>query len=406
MGMRRNKIPPLRSDTFIFGARIKVSLLSLIFLLLFSSCQEAKKEPLPFNLNWEAIADKLVERMQLTVEEKVLLVAQAGDFDPLVPLLREKIRAANAEDLGVVSVGDSFPQSWETEFTRQLKGKSRSEIMPILHAVDLAVMLPGPTPSDSVYGAMQGILREGLGRTIHFHWSGAYDLQNNAIAITEQIDQFYQRVLLETDYEKLAEDQRQFEEAMRGRIIRVTTPLGTDLSFEIGDRPVTRQDGNASALRAKNAVNLIDREVELPAGAVRVAPIEETVKGIIAFPTTTWSGQKVEGLKMAFEEGKLVSFETVKGGEAVEMEIEKAGESARSFREFVLGMNPLLAIPTEGQAWIPYYGYGAGVVRLSLGDNLELGGKVGGGYVRWNFFSDATVTIGEEVWVKDGKLRR
>ena len=48
--------------------------------------------------------------------------------------------------------------------------------------------------------------------------------------------------------------------------------------------------------------------------------------------------------------------------------------------------------------WIPYYGYGAGVVRLSLGDNSELGGNVGGGYVRWNFFTDTTVTIDGEVW--------
>ena len=54
--------------------------------------------------------------------------------------------------------------------------------------------------------------------------------------------------------------------------------------------------------------------------------------------------------------------------------------------------------------WIPYYGYGAGVVRLSLGDNSELGGNVTGGYVRWNFFVDATVTVGRDVWVRDGKL--
>ena len=54
--------------------------------------------------------------------------------------------------------------------------------------------------------------------------------------------------------------------------------------------------------------------------------------------------------------------------------------------------------------WIPYYGYGDGVVRLSLGDNSELGGDVTGGYVRWNFFVDTTVTVAGEVWVRDGKL--
>jgi hypothetical protein len=44
------------------------------------------------------------------------------------------------------------------------------------------------------------------------------------------------------------------------------------------------------------------------------------------------------------------------------------------------------------------------VVRLSLGDNSELGGRVTGGYVRWNFFTDLTVTVGDRVWVRNGKL--
>ena len=82
------------------------------------------------------------------------------------------------------------------------------------------------------------------------------------------------------------------------------------------------------------------------------------------------------------------------------------GEAARSFRELALGFNPALAVPAASAhaPWIPYYGYGAGVVRLSLGDYSELGGKVTGGYVRWNLFTDATVTAGGQVWVKDGKL--
>jgi hypothetical protein len=66
------------------------------------------------------------------------------------------------------------------------------------------------------------------------------------------------------------------------------------------------------------------------------------------------------------------------GKEAVEAELAQGGEAARSFREFALGCNPELAVP-DGAPWIPYYGYGAGVVRLSLGDNRELGGKVQGG---------------------------
>jgi hypothetical protein len=191
---------------------------------------------------------------------------------------------------------------------------------------------------------------------------------------------------------------------MRGATVRVTTPAGTDLSFRIGDRPVTRQDGDASAARAETGRNLIDREVELPAGAVRVAPIEQSVNGTIVFPPSVWNGQRTEGLSLTFQEGVMVSLEASMGADAARAEIEAAGDAGRAFREFALGFNPLLAIPSGGERWIPYYGYGAGVVRLSLGDNTELGGAVGGGYVRWNFFVDATVTVDGEVWVEGGQM--
>jgi Thermophilic metalloprotease (M29) len=186
----------------------------------------------------------------------------------------------------------------------------------------------------------------------------------------------------------------------------VVTPAGTDLRFRIGDRPVTMQDGDASAARALRARNLIDREVELPAGAVRVAPLEESVQGTIAFPPSVWGGQRIEGLVLAFEGGQVTDIRVGTGRDAVERELADGGSAARRFREFVLGLNPRLAIPTVGTRWIPYYGYGAGVVRLSLGDNTELGGKVTGEYTRWNFFTDATVSIGDDVWVREGRLVR
>jgi len=81
-----------------------------------------------------------------------------------------------------------------------------------------------------------------------------------------------------------------------------------------------------------------------------------------------------------------------------------ANPPLRHFREFALGMNPKLLRPA-GSSWIPYYGYGAGVVRLSLGDNEELGGNVRGGTARWFFFRDATVSVGTAVLSEKGVLR-
>jgi leucyl aminopeptidase (aminopeptidase T) len=355
--------------------------------------------------NWRVAAAKVVSRMNLKKGERVLLVGVPGQADALVPLLRDAVRAAGGTDLGAVADRGAQPTEWSTDFTRELAKRTGASRDEYLRTVDAAVMMPGPTPDDPVYAAMQRALRSGHGRTVHFHWAGAYDEAGVLLPTTPDVARVYLRALLETDYAALAAKQRAFEAAMRGKLVRVTTPLGTDIRFRIGDRPVTKQDGDASAARAKLARNLIDREVELPAGAIRVAPIESSVEGTIAFPPSMWDGgTRVEGLALTFARGQVTDIRAKTGREAVEHELTAGGAGARAFREFALGLNPLLAIPTEGQRWIPYYGYGAGVIRLSLGDNSELGGDVSGGYVRWNFFTDATVAVGSDIWVRDGRL--
>ena len=82
----------------------------------------------------------------------------------------------------------------------------------------------------------------------------------------------------------------------------------------------------------------------------------------------------------------------------------RAGEAGRRFREFALGLNPLLAVPERGP-WVPSYGYGAGVVRLRSATTRSWAGPSAAGYVRWNFFTDTTVSVGDKVWVSDGTLR-
>lgn len=355
-------------------------------------------------LDWPAIAAKLVQRMDLQPGERVVLIGAAGRFEPLVAALRPLISGTGAVDLGAVAVSGDAPDDWESPFTASLSGADHAALVDQFRTVDLAVMLPGPTPADPPYAAMQEVLHSGRGRTIHFHWAGAYDLAGNLLPDSAAIDARYQQALLETDYAALHAAQDRFSRAMRGAMIRVTTQQGTDLRFQVGERTATLQDGDASARRAATARVLIEREIEFPSGALRIAPLEGTVAGAIAFPDSSWNGNPVQGLVMTFEGGRVVGVAATSSRAAVLAELEAAGYGGRSFREFALGFNPLLAIPAVGNRWIPYYGYGAGVVRLSLGDNSELGGTVGGGYVRWNFFANASVWIGDQLWVREGEL--
>ena len=370
-------------------------------------------------LDYEALSTNLLARMDLQPGERVLLVGEGGSrWDAIVPLLRAGVRTAGGVDLGAVDVRGAVIEagrpvaeadsaaSRPAEFAASLGTAPEGWAEP-LATVDVAVKLPGavadPTLDNDVYRALQDVLRGGRGRTVHFHWAGATSFEMEELAVDDRVDRLYQTAVLDTGYRALADALAAFEAAVRSGPVRVTTPAGTDISFEVGDRPVTRQDGDASAARADRARNLIDREVELPAGAARVLPILETVEGTIAFPPAQWGGEQAEGVVLRFEEGRVVEVQADAGRAGVVREMDEAGEAGRIFRELGVGFNPLLAIP-NGEAWIPYYGYGDAVVRLSLGDNTELGGSVGGGYVRWNFFPDATVTVGGEIWVEGGRL--
>src|SRR5213079_2635239 len=63
--------------------------------------------------------------------------------------------------------------------------------------------------------------------------------------------------------------------------VRVTTPEGTDISFEVGNRPFCSQIGDASRARMESARTRVDRDIELPAGVLRVAPIEVSANGSV-----------------------------------------------------------------------------------------------------------------------------
>ncbi|MDO8681452.1 MAG: aminopeptidase [Acidobacteriota bacterium] len=363
-------------------------------------------------LDYPAMARVIVERLSLRPGERVLSVAHPGTFAEMVPHIRYEVMRAGGVDLGVVDVlQEPVPASFEPAVLQKGARESRAPYKAMFREVDAAIMMPGANPSHPAYLAMQDWPKDDLAdrrgrRTVHFHWleaGSAYPIAGQPLPPRFAMDALYQRALVDTNYQALAESQRRFAAALRTGDVHITSPSGTDLRFRTGDRPVNFQDGDASRSRTASGVTLIDKEIELPSGAIRVAPIEESVEGVIAFPPSQWDGRPVEGLKLRFARGRVVAMTATSAQEAVEAEMRVAGTAGRAFREFALGFNPLLAVP-EREPWIPYYGYGAGVVRLSLGDNSELGGAVTGGYVRWNFFTDLTVTVGSTTWVRGGRM--
>ena len=385
-------------------------------LALVSAATATAQPRLTFD--YPAIATRLVQQLALKPGERVMSIAHPGVFDGLLPYIRYEVMRAGGVDLGVVEVlREPVPESFDAAVLQKGAREARAHYKAMFRDVDAAIMMPGANTSHPAYLAMQDWLKDDLTghrgrRTIHFHWienGSAYPIAGQPLPSRPDMDATYQRALLQTDYKALGEIERSFAAALKVGDVHITSPAGTDLRFRAGDRPANLQDGDASAARTAQGRVLVDHEIELPAGVVRIAPLEDTVEGVIAFPSSQWDGRPVDGLKLRFAKGRVVEISAASGKDAVEAEMQKAGDAGRAFREIGLGFNPLLAVPERGP-WIPYYGYGAGVVRLSLGDNTELGGKVAAApgqpaYVRWNFFTDLTVTVGTTTWVRNGQLQ-
>ena len=368
--------------------------------------------------NYEAFAARIIDALKLQAGERVLIRFDPGYFNQLVAPLRKRIRAAEAIDVGALEYietealrqpnqATAAAMSSDAKLRARLEAQSRA-FEQLLEAVDVYLWLPlrdrvrQIAPAETVALA-RWLDKGGSRREIHFHWSGGSVLPDGLVGEhSPGLDAVYASAL-DIDYGALSASQDRAIVALRAGTVRVRTPAGTDISFRVGDRPFNKQNGDASGERMKSARVRIDREIELPAGVIRVAPLEDTVDGRIVVPRARFGGKTARGIKLEFKAGRITRVEADEDLSSVETALTAGGEAARRFREFALGFNPKLQSP-PGVSELAYYGYGAGVVRMSLGDNQEVGGAVRGLFARWFFFPDATVEVDGKVLVRDGKL--
>ncbi len=325
--------------------------------------------------------------------EKVLIKLDPRVFVPLIAPLQNLIRASGAHICGSILAEDTGA-SCEKEL---------DSLRRLFDNADVFIWLPelhqGNRP------ALDRALNEWLdarrGRAVHFHWySGSFPIGFQGMPPQAFIDQTY-LAALDVNPADLDRKHRKAVELLRAGTVRVTTPDGTDISFDIGRRPFASQIGDASRERMQSAQTRIDRDIELPGGVLRVAPLETSANGSVFLPVWRPFFSEGRNLVLRFINGR-VAIQGV-NADRVDQELTAAGGDARTFREFALGFNPALKIVPE-YPFIGYYGYGAGIVRLSLGDNEEMGGANRGGGVYWTFLHNATVTAGKHTLVKDGNL--
>jgi leucyl aminopeptidase (aminopeptidase T) len=360
--------------------------------------------PCDFQTDWNRIAKLIVHQALKTAPgERVLLHADPTYFPELTEQVRIELTRAGAVEIAAMLLYSPALEAVRRLHRRRedpaLRAQEDEALRAVFALADIYIWLP----TSWAYNVWQTeeILTTWPGRSVHFHWiMGVQDP-----VVFRKLSEQYERALF-IDYAALADRQRKLVDLLRGRRIRLTDLQGTDLSFTVA-RDAHFHLGNGDASRefiARHARpgSARDREVELPCGAVRTVDVDDA-EGRLLVPDQLFEGRMVGTLRVEFQAGRIRRLASDHHAGVVAALWEQASGDRDVIGEFNLGTNPALR-PLPDVPEIPYFGYGDGVVRISLGDNFESGGRYRSTFHHWLFLTDATVTADGRPIVEQGRL--
>jgi len=208
------------------------------------------------------------------------------------------------------------------------------------------------------------------------------------------------------DYQRIAEQGNTLRDMLQGaKSVHVTSPSGTDVTFEVEGRPAFVDDGVITAEKAKGK-KFVARDRALPGGAVTIAPLETSANGRVAVPRAQCRFLTMRRVSFEFKDGKMENLKATKGLSCLNELMSASGGPTNVIAGFSIGLNPAMKVHEEGDA--AYYGGGgaADVVYLYIGDNQLFGGdnSTTGNFGFGFPIKDATVSIDGKTVVERGKL--
>jgi len=175
----------------------------------------------------------------------------------------------------------------------------------------------------------------------------------------------------------------------------LTAPNGTDLTFELGKRPVHLDDG----IIDKKDIASKSLDANLPAGSVLTTIVETSGNGKVIFDRPTQSmGLNVQGIEWKFKDGKITSMKAKKNWEPISKQFTEASGDKDRIGAIEIGLNPRAE-----------YGYlidniVEGAIRINVGDNEYVGGRNTSTFGMGATLSKATLEIDGKTIVRNGRL--
>jgi leucyl aminopeptidase (aminopeptidase T) len=194
------------------------------------------------------------------------------------------------------------------------------------------------------------------------------------------------------DYEEVRRASRALAERLTAAdSVQITSDAGTDVVIGIKDRTGRPDDGDLGAPGAFG---------NLPAGEGFVAPVEGSTNGRIVFDgSMAGVGILQEPLVATITDGFATSFE---GAAAEEFEriISPHGRNAYAVAELGIGTNAAATLTGETLEDEKI----VGTIHVAFGDNHGFGGNIRVPSHHDGIVMNPTVTIGDEIVLRDGQL--
>lgn len=313
-------------------------------------------------VNYVHLADLIVNRSwKIAPGERVVMFWDARRDPGIAAPLRAAIQKAGGQ-VEEISAPDSAADAQLTPAARAARFELWKSTFQRSQA---AIWLPSDL--NAVYDQpFEHLVEASTVRSIHFHWFLPPDPADVPL-----VEAMYERAI-EISPAELGKRLAALEQALRGHTVHVTAANGTDLEFRVPrDAHFHRNTGDATNEKVRDARSVRDREEELPASVLRTTDIADaagTFTGYLSFDTRSTLASAT------FRDGRVTELKALRGPDVKVAAWKSAKGDKDRPGEFVIGTNPALT-PVMQSGFMPYYGYGAGVVRLAIGDNWESGGR-------------------------------
>ena len=193
------------------------------------------------------------------------------------------------------------------------------------------------------------------------------------------------------DYKKIAKTSQKIADVLdKGKMARLTTPAGTDLTMNIEGRIAEADTGINDFVGAFS---------NLPAGEAYVSPKEGTSHGILVIDGAMGGvGILSEPIKMTVKNGMVTDIEGNDQAKKLEKLLSSHGKEAFNIAELGVGTNDKAIITgkiLEDEKVL-------GTVHVALGNNVGFGGKISVPIHLDGILMKPTLEVDGKIIIKDG----